>query len=161
LTDVAIVDADLSRADHAEAVRHLTAGYALDPMGNGSALSDETLDRLVPALRAHPTSVVLLAYSGETAIGLATCFLGFSTFAARPLLNLHDLTVAPAFRGRGVGRALLERVEAKARQLGCVKVTLEVGDRNDRARDLYERLGFRHASAGRDAGAALFYSKAL
>jgi len=68
--------------------------------------------------------------------------LGFSTFQARPLLNIHDLAVVPDWRGQGIGRALLEAVEVEAIQRGCCKITLEVQDANRQARGLYERYGF-------------------
>ena len=46
-------------------------------------------------------------------------FVGFSTFAASPLINIHDLHVEPEWRRQGVARLLLEAVEARARALGC------------------------------------------
>jgi ribosomal protein S18 acetylase RimI-like enzyme len=156
-----IVDADLSRADHARDIVALTQAYACDPMGNDGPLPRDVLERLVPALRAHPTTVVLLAYEGDAAVGIATCFVGFSTFAARPLLNVHDLAVLPAWRGRGVGSRLLDALETKARALGCCKVTLEVQENNARARALYGRKGFGQATYVEAAGGALFYSKRL
>jgi ribosomal protein S18 acetylase RimI-like enzyme len=73
---------------------------------------------------------------------MAVCFIGFSTFAARPLLNIHDFAVAGAFRGQRVGARLLEHIEQKARELGCCKLTLEVKDDNHAARRLYKRFGF-------------------
>ena len=79
----------------------------MDSMGNGHPLPSDVFDRLVPALRQHPTSMVFLAYLEERAVGIATCFLGFSTFAARALINIHDLAVLPECRGQGVGPALL------------------------------------------------------
>ncbi len=156
-----IVEAELDRDDHQEAVLALTAAYALDPMGNGGPLSQESLARLIGALRAHPTTVILLAYAGERAVGIATCFLGFSTFAARPLLNVHDLAVLPECRGAGIGQALLAAVEEKARELGCCRITLEVLEGNVRARGVYEKAGFAQASAGGPAGGALFFSREL
>jgi GNAT superfamily N-acetyltransferase len=161
VADLRIVEADLSRAEHARDLVALTQAYARDPMGNDGPLPAAVLERLVPALRAHPTTVVLLAYEGDAAVGLATCFLGFSTFAARPLLNLHDLAVLPAHRGRGVASALLDATFEKARALGCCKVTLEVLENNPRARTLYARKGFGQASYAEAAGGALFYSKPL
>jgi ribosomal protein S18 acetylase RimI-like enzyme len=58
------------------------------------------------------------------------------------LINIHDLAVTAECRGQGVGRRLLEGVEAKARALGCGKVTLEVREDNVSARGLYRRFGF-------------------
>jgi len=139
----------------------MTAAYALDAMGNGGPLSPEVLTQLVPGLRAHPTTLVFLAYVDEVPVGLATCFLGFSTFAARPLVNIHDLAVSPEHSGRGIGGALLRAVEAAARERGCVKVTLEVRENNQRARYLYERAGFAHAGYGAATGGALFFSKSV
>ena len=74
--------------------------------------------------------------------GIAVCFFGFSTFRARPLLNVHDLAVMPKYRRQGVGSALLRECENRALRAGCCKLTLEVQDDNLRARALYERFGF-------------------
>ena len=156
-----IIEADLEWTDHAQSILDLTNAYALDPTGGGKALSSAVRDALIPGLRAHPTTLVLLAYHEVEAVGLATCFWGFSTFAARPLLNLHDLAVLPKCRGLGVGRALLRAVEARARERGCAKVTLEVRERTARARGLYESEGFAHSGSGEDLGPDLFYVKRL
>jgi ribosomal protein S18 acetylase RimI-like enzyme len=99
-------------------------------------------ERLVHALREHPTALVLLAFVGLTPVGIAVGFFGLSTFQARPLLNIHDLAVIPAYRGKGAGRALLREVENRALRRGCCKLTLEVQDANARARGLYASFGF-------------------
>lgn len=156
-----IVQADLSRADHQQAVLALTNAYALDAMGNRGPLPAEVLARLIPALRAHPTTLILLAYVEDKAVGIATCFRGFSTFSAQPLVNLHDLAVLPEFRGRGIGRLLLDGVARKAAELGCCKVTLEVHEHNMKARRTYELAGFTHASHGEGSGGSLFYTRVI
>ena len=138
---IAVVEADFARPNHQRDVAALTDAYARDPMGNGAPLAPEVLDRLIPALRAHPTTLVFLAYDGAQAVGIATCFLGFSTFHARPLVNVHDLAVLPAHRGQGLARRLLDAVERKARALGCCKLTLEVLENNAPARHLYTSAG--------------------
>ena len=155
-----VIEADLALPDHQRDVVAMTAAYALDVMGNGGPLPPDVLERLVPALREHPTTMIFLAYVGAQVVGIATCFLGFSTFAARPLINIHDLAVLPDYRGGGIGRALLEAVARKAREQGCVKVTLEVQENNTRARRVYEAAGFRHALHGEISG-SLFYTKLL
>ncbi len=158
--DVRIVEADLDRGEHQRAILLLTDAYARDPMGNRAPLPEDVGGRLIEGLRRHPTTIVLLAYAGAEAVGLANCFLGFSTFFARPLLNLHDLVVVSERRGQGVGRLLLAAVEEKARALGCCKLTLEVSERNDVARTVYERAGFSRPTYG-EAGALLVYAKTL
>ena len=77
-----------------------------------------------------------------TAVGFATCFLGYSTFRARPLLNIHDIAVLPEWRGKSVARGLLEAIAALGRRLDCCRITLEVREDNPRARRIYERAGF-------------------
>ena len=158
---VTIVEADLNRPDHQQAVLELTDAYAADAMGNGRPLSDEVRASLIPGLREQPTLVVFLAYDGDDPVGIATCFRGFSTFAARPLINIHDLAVLPSHRGRGIGRRLLETVEQQARSSGCCKVTLEVQEDNRRARRLYQAAGFAQTVYAEGAGGALFFSKRL
>lgn len=158
---VDIVEADLERADHQREIVALTAAYALDPMGNGGPLSEETLARLIAGLKNHPTTLIFLAYVDGEAAAIATCFRGFSTFYAKPLINIHDLAVLPAHRGRGIGRQLLGRVEVAARETGCCKVTLEVQEDNAAARRLYKECGFAQAVYGKPPAGALFYSKPL
>ena len=160
-TGITIVRADLERPDHARAVVSLTAAYAREVSADGAPLPEQVLAALVPGLRAHPTAIVLLAYDGDAAVGIAVCFVGFSTFAAREIVNIHDLSVLGAWRGRGIGRALVEAVEALARDRGCAKVTLEVQENNRRARGLYESLGFARVVYDPADGGALFYAKPL
>lgn len=154
-----IHEADFDDAAHCAALLEVLDSYAADPIGGGVPLSGEVRQRLIPALREQPTALVLLAFAGDQAIGVAVCFFGFSTFQARPLLNIHDLAVVPAWRGRGVGRALLTAAEARARRRGCCKLTLEVQDDNRRARAVYERFGFADFIVG--SSVTRFLSKPL
>ena len=158
---VEVVEADLSRSEHQAATLELIDAYAQDPMGNGAPLPVDVKRRLIPALREHPTTIVFLAYCGGDAVGIAVCFRGFSTFAAKPLINIHDLIVATQHRGQGIGARLLEAVAQKARATGCCKLTLEVQENNHRARRLYEAAGFSQAMYQPEAGGALFMSRVL
>lgn len=160
-TVVRIVEADLALARHQHDVVALTAAYACDPMGNGGPLSADVLNALVLGLQEHPTTKIMLAYADDRAVGIATCFVGFSTFSARPVINIHDFAVLPKYRGYGIARKLLEAVEAKAKELGCSKVTLEVQEKNSRARGVYEAAGFAQAVYGEATGGSLFYTKTL
>jgi ribosomal protein S18 acetylase RimI-like enzyme len=155
-----IREADLSDARDAGEVVEVLDSYASDPRGGGVPLATDVRLRLIPALREHPTTLVLLAFLDGKAVGLTIGFIGFSSFAARRLLNIHDLAVRPGFRGRGIGRALLTAAENRARQLGCFKLTLEVQDDNTPARALYEHYGFRDVVYG-DSGPTRFLSKKL
>lgn len=140
--DVQVRQADLAAAEDAAAMVALIDAYAAEPGGRGEPLSPEAKRRLPEGLAALPTAFVLLAFSEGEAVGVAVCVEGFSTFAARPSVNLHDLSVRLGFRGRGVGRKLLEELASRARDRSCCKVTLEVHDTNVGAKRLYERVGF-------------------
>jgi GNAT superfamily N-acetyltransferase len=158
---ITIVEADLGCDAHRRAVTELVDAYAADPMGRGARLPEDVLRRLVPGLREQPGSLILLAYVEDRPVGIAVCFRGYSTFAARPLINIHDLSVVAEYRGRGIGKRLLQAVEHKARELGCCKVTLEVQERNFRARRAYEAAGFAQSVHAQEAGGALFMTKSV
>ena len=149
--DVQIIDADLTNPAHRAGIVDVLNAYACDPAGGAEPLSAEVRQQLVRGLEAHPTSVVLLAIADQRPIGIAVCFLGFSTFRARPLLNIHDLAVLRQWRGRGVGRALLGGAQERARRRGCCRLTLEVQDDNRPALALYRQFGFDHFVVGQSA----------
>lgn len=158
---IEIVEADLDRDDHQRSVLEMIDAYARDPMGNGRPLPDPVKKELIPGLRNHPTTLIFLAWCDGRAVGIAVCFIGFSTFAARPLINIHDLAVLPQGRGNGVARKLLAAVERKAREMNCCKVTLEVLENNRRALKVYAAAGFARATYTEAAGGALFFAKQL
>jgi len=159
--DVEVAEADLTNPDHARGLVEILDCYARDPMGGARPLPQPVRERLVPGLAAQANALVLLAFARGGPVGAAVCFRGFSTFAARPLLNIHDLAVLPEFRSLGIGRALLEAAEARARQLGCCKLTLEVREDNERARCLYKSVGFGDFAPGAEPTPTLFLEKRL
>lgn len=156
-----VEEADLTSLPHAETVLHLLDTYSGDPFGDGHPLSEEARRNVIAGLRQHPTTLVFLAYHESEPVGLAICFRGYSTFAARPLINISDYYVSPSSRGQGIGRLLLQAVEQKARELGCCRLTLEVQENNQRAQRVYSAAGFAQAMHHPEAGGALFFSKEL
>ncbi len=161
IEDVKIFGADLRDAEHAAHTLTMIRSYARDPFGQGRDLDESIQAVLIERLAAQSGAFVFLATLGPRPIGIAVCFSGFSTFAARPLINLHDIYVDAPFRGWGVARRLLEAVESQARALDCCKLTLEVQERNTPARSLYERFGFTEGIYDAEAGHVLFRWKAL
>lgn len=151
-----IVQADLAKPEHQRAVVDLIDAYSRDPMGDEKPLPEDIKQRLVPGLREHPTTLIFLAYDGSQPIGIALCFRGFSSFAAKPLINIHDLNVLPTYRGKGVGRKLLEAVAAHGRKIGCCKLTLETQERNFKAQKLYKSVGFAQDVHTAEAGGSIF-----
>jgi len=156
-----VVPVDLQNPVHAVDLIRLLDVYARDPMGGGSGLADAVRTHLVEKLRAVPSYRGWLAYDNEEPIGLLNAFAAFSTFAAAPLINVHDLVVCAAARGRGVGSALLSAVEAEARARSCCKLTLEVLQGNSVARNVYDRAGFASYVLDPALGSAIFLEKKL
>jgi putative acetyltransferase len=56
--------------------------------------------------------------------------------------EIKRMYVAPEWRGRGVGRVVLEALEAEGRQLGVVRMVLETGTLQDRALAMYRSCGY-------------------
>jgi ribosomal protein S18 acetylase RimI-like enzyme len=104
---------------------------------------------------------VFLAFDGDAAVGAAVCFVGFSTFAARPLMNIHDIGVLPGLRGRGIGGRMIAAIAAKARKLGFCKLTLEVRRDNLPARGLYRKAGFAQVTVERGRVPVEFWQRPL
>lgn len=158
---ITVRQADLARADDQRTVLALLDAYSRDSFGDKAPLSEYARANLIAGLRAHATTFIALAFVEDQPAGIAVCFGGFSTFAAKPLLNIHDLSVLPEFRGRGVSRRLLDFLEAHARAASCCKLTLEVLEVNARARGVYEAAGFATPVYAGKKTVSLFLTKAL
>jgi ribosomal protein S18 acetylase RimI-like enzyme len=161
---IAVCRADYANPVHASALVNLLDAYALDPMGGGAPLSDFAKANLVAELAKRPQAFSVLAFAGEAddqAVGLVNCIEGFSTFACKPLVNVHDVAVIPAYRGQRVAEKMLDLVEQIALERGACKLTLEVLQGNERAIRLYHRFGFTHYELDPSAGRAQFFQKWL
>lgn len=162
-----ICRADYANPEHAVALVSLLDAYARDPMGGGEPLSEFARTNLVPALAARPQAFSVLAFGaidahgGVRPVGLVNCMEGFSTFACRPLVNVHDVAVLPAYRGQRVAEKMLALVEAIARERGACKLTLEVLQGNAGAIRLYQRMGFANYQLDPAMGLAQFLQKWL
>jgi GNAT superfamily N-acetyltransferase len=119
-----IQHAQLSDPHQASATVEIVDSYARGPGGQNAPLDDLAKNNMVEGLSDHPMARVYLAFADDRAVGVAICMWGFSTFAGKPSVNVHDLAVLPEFQNRGIGRALLDEVEREARERGCCKVTL-------------------------------------
>ena len=160
-TMIDIVRAHYTDPVHATALIDLLDSYARDPAGGGEPLSDFARTNLIGALAARPFVFSVLAFEDDAPVGLVNAIEGFSTFACRPLVNVHDVVVRESHRGRGVAARLLAEVEAIARERGACKLTLEVLSGNRAARSLYEKLGFDAYRLDPSMGEAQFMQKWL
>ncbi|MBM4356686.1 MAG: GNAT family N-acetyltransferase [Deltaproteobacteria bacterium] len=87
-----------------------------------------------------PFECILAEWSGVPA-GFALFFQSYSTWRGKPGIWLEDLFVLPEHRGRGIGRALLERLGVLARDRDCARIEWSVLDWNELAIGFYRRLG--------------------
>ncbi|MDD4965499.1 GNAT family N-acetyltransferase [Halothiobacillus sp.] len=156
-----IFTADLSLQEHADATVWLLNEYAKDDMGGGSELTAFAKHNLIAELKKRPNIHVILAFVDGNPAGLALCIEGFSSFDCKPLLNIHDFMVASAYRGRGLSKRLLGKVEETAIELGCSKLTLEVLEGNHVAQSAYRAFGFNRYELRPEMGKAMFWQKKI
>lgn len=156
--------ADYHNPAHTRALLDLLDAYASDNTGGAEPLSDFTKANLPAALQARPFMFSVLAFDeaqGGLPVGLVNCVEGFSTFACRPLVNIHDVVVAASHRGQRIGEQMLVLVEQLARDRGACKLTLEVLSGNAPAARLYRRIGFENYQLEPSMGHAMFMQKWL
>ena len=137
-----LVMIDLNNENHCRQLLVLLNYYMEDEMGMGESMPAHLGPSIITGLKKHPRyRGFFVLMNGEYA-ALANCNLNYSTFAAQPLLNIHDIIVHPSFRGGGVGQFLLDGISEYAKREGCSKVTLEVREDNIKAKNLYKKAGF-------------------
>ena len=161
MSQVLIVQASYTNPVHAQALRDVLNHYAQDPMGGAAALPVEVLEQLPGKLAKLPHAFSVLAFVDGQAAGLVNCFEGFSTFAGKPLVNVHDVSVMGNYRGLGLSQKMLDKVEMIARERGCCKITLEVLEDNPVAQRSYRKFGFSDGQLDPDHGRMLFWKKSL
>ena len=156
-----ILLADLSLPSHGEAIIYLLNEYAKDEMGGGTELSIFVKNNLISELNKRQGVYIILAFVDGHPAGLVNCFEGFSTFACKPLLNIHDVIVIADYRGLGISKKMLNKAEEIAIGLGCCKLTLEVLEGNTIAQMAYKSCGYSGYELNPKTGRAMFWQKKL
>ena len=113
------------------------AAYEREPDAVTATEDDLVRDGFGP----NPFYFCLIAECDGIPAGFAFYFFNYSTWLGRPGLYLEDLFVLPEFRGRGVGKALLQRVAQVAVENHCPRLQWEVLDWNTPAVDFYKAMG--------------------
>lgn len=158
---IEIRTADYLNPADARDIGFLLNNYASDKMGGGVPLPQHVQDNVARELSRLPYAFSLLCHVDGAPAGLVNCFEAFSTFACKPLINIHDIAVSSEFRGRGISQKLLAAVEEIAREKGCCKITLEVLQGNLVAKNAYRKFGFDNYALDPDMGHAEFWQKSL
>ncbi len=156
-----IIQADLTQAEHAQAYLKLMSDYACDPMGGGEDISDFAKQNLVEALLKRNDVFIVIVFADKQPVALLTAIEGFSTFACKPLLNIHDVMVSKEFRGQGLTSLLFAEIEKIALSRDCCKITLEVLEGNKIAKNAYRKQGFSGYQLDPEFGNAIFWTKSL
>lgn len=116
----------------------LWAGYlAFYESDVDPAVTETTFARFLDP--AEPMFALVAEGGGGALMGFVHCVLHRGTWAIEDFCYLEDLFVAPAARGAGVGRALIEAVYARADELGCSRVYWLTHESNP-ARKLYDQV---------------------
>lgn len=156
-----IIRVDYGNLQHGSDLVLLLDSYARDPMGGGEPLSQFVKDNLVAELSKRDFGLSLIAYIDNQPAGLLNAFEGFSTFACKPLFNVHDIVVLETFRGLQLSQLLLQELENIALNKGCCKITLEVLEGNAIAQRAYQKSGFAGYELDPQMGKAMFWQKKL
>ncbi len=90
---------------------------------------------------ARPAAEAWVAEVQGSVVAFALCFTNFSTFLGKPGLYLEDLYVQPAYRGLGLGKAMLRNLAALAVERGCGRFEWCVLDWNENAIRFYQQMG--------------------
>lgn len=109
----------------------------------GAVVAIEAAAYSHPWSRGNFVDSIAAGYVTEVLDAGADGLVGY--FVAMPgvdELHLLNVTVAPAWQGRGLGSGLLDAVDAHARQRGAATLWLEVRQSNAKARALYRRRGY-------------------
>ncbi len=134
---------DINKEAHINALLALMNDYMLDDMGLNAELPADLGEKIILGLQKQNNYTGFLLKDDQDYIALANCFIGFSTFKAKQILNIHDFIVTPGYRGKGAGYELLQQINDYCRSNNYGKVTLEVRNDNEKAMKLYLKSGFK------------------
>ena len=90
---------------------------------------------------ATPGMGLMLAWTGQRAVGLLSYMVRPNLFHAAPACQIENLGVAAGYRSRGIGGKLVEELLRRAAALGCAEVSVTTMPDNADAIRFYRRHG--------------------
>lgn len=131
----------------------VTEDYAAETARNGkvsasaaAAEAEAVARRLLPAGLATPNHVIAIAEHADSGERVGFLWYARERHGDREVAWLYDIVVDEPHRGRGFGRGLMKLLEERARAVGLDRIELNVYGDNERARSLYESLGYRETA---------------
>ena len=108
----------------------------------GYETTAEAMHKRLEAILASPDNVNLLADAAGHPVGLVGARLGHALEFDEPYGRLTGLVVDESWRGRGLGRQLMEEIESRLREMGATVLILTSGSHRKEAHAFYARVGY-------------------
>ena len=110
--------------------------------------AEKTMRRFLADVANSSYSFLFVAEAEDRTVGFISGELrqGSPAFLPKTWASVDDVFVEPGYRNRGVGHALLQSVQAWARERDADGISLQVAAANARGRKFYDDLGFREVS---------------
>ncbi len=140
------IEIDLDNEIHCVNLVKLLNDYMKDEMGTGKPMPAGLGAKIIEGLKNHPAYLGFFVCIENEFVALANCNRNFSTWQAKPLLNIHDFIVSPNFRKQGAGLFMLSQIERYAIEKGFCRINLEVRHDNHIAQNLYLKAGFKECN---------------
>ena len=138
--DVIFRAADLNKDRDIEALVILINEFMFGKdTGNAKSIDSGIAQKL----KKIGTAKIYLCECYDNIIGIAVCFIGFSTYRQKELLNIHDFFIQKEYQGKGIGTRFLEYIEEECIKNDFCRITLEAYDDNTNAIKLYVNNGFQ------------------
>jgi GNAT superfamily N-acetyltransferase len=138
------ISCDISPATEADVpliLRLIRALAEYERLGHEVVATDAMIRESLFGPTPHAHAVI--ARVDSEPVGFAIWFTTYSTFLSRPGIYLEDLFVLPAWRGKGIGRALLRHLARVAVEQKCGRIEWSVLDWNETAIRFYRGIGAR------------------
>ena len=108
----------------------------------GYPTSSSEMENRLQIILAHPDHIIFVAEVSSTVVGLVGAYTGYSIGFTGTYGRLIGLVVDVQWRGRGIGKMLMEQIERWLREKGATRIIITSGKQRTEAHRFYEALGY-------------------